>query len=451
MIFRDLYNELLVWKASSKSLPLILRGARQVGKTTLIDEFGKTYDQYLYFNLEKTEDAELFVHLDDLKKTVQLLFLARGQKLIKENKVLLFFDEVQERPEIIEALRYFKEDYSHLDIIVSGSLLEFALREISKVPVGRVQYLELHPLNFREFLRGLGNQTAIETLNKLPLDNAMASIFYKLFNEYALVGGMPGILASYISSGKDITTVQYLFASIIESYKQDVEKYASNDQQKMIIRHIMDTAPYEIDNRINLNNFGNSTFKTREIKEAMHALISARILELVYPTTQTAPPIVASFKKRPRLHFLDIGLINYQLGLQQELLTIKALHQSSRGKLIQQIVNQEIKAQEYLPGSKRAFWVKESRGSTAEVDIVYPYQHMLIPIEVKSGSTGTLRSLHEFMDRCDHQFAVRIYGGTLHISDLKTRNNKNYKLLNLPYFLSGWIKPYINWFVNQSK
>lgn len=450
MIYRDLYYELVKWKASDSSLPLILRGARQVGKTTLINEFGKTYDQYLSFNLEKEADATLFDYLEDLERTVQLLFVARGQKLIKENKVLLFFDEVQERPNLIEALRYFKEEYDHLDIIVSGSLLEFALRKISKMPVGRVQYLELHPLNFREFLRGLDNLKGIETLEKMPLDNAMTPIFYKLFNEYALVGGMPGILAPYIDNERDITTIQHLYSSIIESYKQDVEKYASNDQQRMIIKHIMDTAPYEIDNRINLNHFGNSNYKTREIKQAMHALISARILELIYPTTQTVPPIVANLKKRPRLHFLDVGLINYQLGLQQELLTINDLHQSSRGKLIQQIVNQEIKAQEYLPGSKRAFWVKESRGSTAEVDIVYPYQNMLIPIEVKSGSTGTLRSLHEFMDRCDHKYAVRIYGGTFSINDMKTKKDKQYMLLNLPYFLSGWIRPYISWFINQS-
>lgn len=447
MIYRDLYNKLLSWKNASTNLPLILRGARQVGKTTLIAEFGKSYDQYLYFNLEKKDDLELFNQTDDLDRTVQLLFLSRREQQTKSKKTLLFFDEVQEKPELLEALRYFKEDSDHLDVIVSGSLLEFAFGKISRIPVGRVQYLELHPLNFREYLRGLNHESGIGALDVTPIDNSMLSLFYKLFHQFTLVGGMPGIVSTFIANNKDITAVNHLYAGIIESYKQDVQKYASNDQQKNVIRHIMETSAYEIDNRINLNHFGNSSFKTREIKEAMQALTNARILELIYPTTQTSPPIVADLKKRPRLHFLDVGLVNHQLGLHKELLSIQDLHQSTRGKLVQQIVNQEIKAQEHLPGTKRAFWVREARGSTSEVDIVYHYKNKLIPIEVKSGATGTLRSLHEFIDRCDHSYAIRIYGGILSIDDLKTRKDKPYKLLNLPYFLSGWIDSYLDWFV----
>ena len=141
--------------------------------------------------------------------------------------------------------------------------------------------------------------------------------------------------------------------------------------------------------------------------------------------------------------------MNYQLGLQQELLTIQDLHQSSKGKLVQQIVNQEIKSLDYLPGQKRAFWIREERGTSSEVDIVYPFKNMLIPIEVKSGASGTLRSLHEFMDRCPHSYAVRIYGGKLSIDELNTSKGKKYQLLNLPYFLSAWIPEYLEWFSNQ--
>ncbi len=211
----------------------------------------------------------------------------------------------------------------------------------------------------------------------------------------------------------------------------------------------METAPYEIDNRINLNRFGASEFRTREVKEAMDSLSKARLIELIYPTTQVAPPVVSDLKKRPRLHFLDIGLVNYQLGLHQELLSINDLHKSSKGKLVQQLVNQELKSLDYLPGSKRAFWVREERGTSSEVDIVYPYQNLLIPIEVKSGASGTLRSLHEFMDRCPHDYAVRVYSGGLSIDELKTTRGKTYRLLNLPYFLSAWIKEYLNWFFNR--
>lgn len=448
MINRNLQLQLNQWKESSSSLPLILRGARQVGKTTLINKFGKSFEQYLYFNLEKNEDALLFKDISNIGRLVQLLFISRGFELKSKNSTLIFIDEVQEKPEIIEALRYFKEDLPYLHIIITGSLLEFGLSKISKIPVGRVEFMELHPLNFKEYLLGLKQESIIKLLAEPPIENDFLPILFNHFHDFALIGGMPGITAAYIKE-KDITRLSNLYSGIIESYKEDVEKYASSDTIRMVVRHIMDTAPYEIDNRVNLNHFGASDFRTREVKEAMAALSKARLLELIYPTTKTSPPIISDLKKRPRLHFLDVGLVNYQLGLHQELLTIQDLHQSSKGKLVQQIVNQEIKSLDYLPGSKRAFWVREERGASSEVDIVYPFRNMLVPIEVKSGASGTLRSLHEFMDRCPHDFAVRIYGGKVGIDELTTSKGKMYKLLNLPYFLSGWIQEYLDWFSNQ--
>ena len=446
MIKRYLYNQLKAWKNAPTRLPLILRGARQVGKTTLIDEFGKSYDQYLYFNLEKIEDAKLFASSIEMEKLVQLLFLSREFRHDQGLSTLIFIDEVQGNPHVIEMLRYFKEDYPHLHVIVTGSLLEFGLKKVRKVPVGRVEYMELHPLNFEEYLQGKENQAALDLINQVPFPNEFLPILYKLFHEFTLIGGMPGLVSAYLVES-DISRIRNLYAAIIEAYKVDVEKYATNDLQKRIIRHIMDTAPYEIDNRINLNHFGGSSYKTREVKEAMDALFNARLMELIYPTTHTQPPIVSDFKKRPRLHFLDVGLINYQLGLHQELLTIHDLHNSSKGKFLQQIVNQEIKSQDWLPGMKRAFWVREERGTSSEVDIVFPWQNMLIPIEVKSGASGRLRSLHEFMDRCPHRYAVRMYSGELRIDELKTIKGKKYKLLNLPYFLGTSISQYLEWFI----
>ena len=447
MIARNVHSHLDNWKHSPSGLPLILRGARQVGKTTLINEFGKSYDQYLYFNVERDEDSRLFENLTSISRLIQLLFISKGFQIHADKRALIFVDEVQEKPEIIEALRYFKEDYPQIDIIVTGSLLEFGIGQISKIPVGRVEFMELHPLNFKEYLEGTGQQATVDLLKNVPLENDYNRVIYPLFHDFALVGGMPGITTAYIRE-KDITRVRNLYAGITESYKEDVEKYASNETQKKIIRHIMDTAPYEIDNRVKLNNFGGSAFKTREVKEAINALSKARLLELIYPTTKTSPPLVSDLKKHLRLHFLDVGLVNYQLGLHQELLTIDDLHQSSKGKLVQQIVNQEIKSLDYLPGTKRGFWVRDEQGASSEVDILLPFKNMLIPIEVKSGATGTLRSLHEFIDRCPHNFAVRVYGGDLSIDEIITTKGKRYKLLNLPYFLSCWIREYLDWFCN---
>jgi predicted AAA+ superfamily ATPase len=447
MIERNLRQHLLSWKKSETRLPLVIRGARQVGKTTLINDFGTYYDQYLYFNLEKKDDLQLFTPVENLSKLVQRFFLSKGGQNNPDLRTLIFIDEVQEKAEVLEMLRYFKEEYAHLDIIVTGSLLEIGLSKVQKIPVGRVEFMELHPLNFKEYLKGTGRNDLVGVLQEVPIENELLPIFYNHFHEYAFIGGMPGLTSAYIAE-RDITRVRHLYSGIIESYKEDVEKYAENNTQKRVIRHIMDTSPYEIDNRVNLNHFGASNFRTREVKEAMGALSKARLLELIYPTIQTSPPIVPDFKKRPRLHYLDVGLVNYQLGLHQELLSINDLHNSSRGKLVQQLVNQEIKSQMYLPGQKRAFWVREDRGTSSEVDIVYQFKNLLIPIEVKSGASGMLRSLHEFIDRCPHHFAVRFYGGELKVDEIKTRLGKPYRLLNLPYFLSGEIEKYLEWFVN---
>ena len=164
MIKRNLQVQLKKWKDSTTNLPLILRGARQVGKTTSINEFGKSFDQYLYFNLEKKDDALLFADVNNMGRLIQLLFISRGFEITKKVSTLIFIDEVQEKPEVIEALRYFKEDYPNLYVIVTGSLLEFGLSKISKIPVGRVEFMELHPLNFKEYLLGLGQNSIVELL-----------------------------------------------------------------------------------------------------------------------------------------------------------------------------------------------------------------------------------------------------------------------------------------------
>ncbi len=448
LIKRELGTFLLDWKKSTTRKPLILRGARQVGKTTLINEFGKTFDQYMYFNLEKSVDNNLFLPNESLEATIQLLFLARGKINVKNKNTLIFIDEVQEKPEVVEAMRYFYEDFPHLHVIVSGSLLEFALEKVEKTPVGRVEYAILHPINFKEYLSGHGNIAVLQAIEETPINNHLLAPIFQLFHEYARIGGMPFITQNYIDE-KNLSRTVNLYSSIIESYKADIEKYAKNSSQKFILRHIMDTAPFEIDNRIKFNNFGNSNFKSREVKEAINELEKAKILELIYPTTNVLVPAIPNFEKSPRLQFLDIGLVNFQLGLHKELLTLHDLNDSSRGKFVQQIVTQEIKSKTYLPSQKLHFWVRDENGTSSEVDLIYPYKNLLIPIEVKSGATGKLRSLHEFMDRCDHTFAVRFYSGKITIDSLKTRKGKNYQLLNLPYFLAYWLENYLEWFLKK--
>jgi uncharacterized protein len=445
MINRTISEFLLRWKDSSSRLPLILRGARQVGKTTLIHDFSKNYDQYLYFNLERGEDANLFSRVKSISNLVSLLFLSRNLSIEKDKTTLVFIDEIQEIPTILEHLRYFYEDYPALHVIVTGSLLDIALNKIERVPFGRVEYAEMHPLSFREYLSAIGKTSVLDKLDhEIPLSNDYTSLILGIFNEYVMIGGMPMIVKNYIEE-RSLVRIKELYNGIAEAYKTDVSKYAKSPSVATITRQIIDTVPQMVDERINMAKFGALPYKSADIKNGLFALQQARLLELVYPTSHTSPPIIGDPKKRPRLHYLDIGLLNFQLGLHQEYLTVNDLNHIAKGALVKQIVNQEIKAQNYLNSPNRGFWARDEKGTSSEVDLLYSFRNYLIPIEVKSGATGTLRSLHEFMDRCDHHFAIRIYGGELSVDTIKTRKGKSYKILNLPYFLSGWIDQYLTW------
>ncbi len=183
--------------------------------------------------------------------------------------------------------------------------------------------------------------------------------------------------------------------------------------------------------------------------KALRALDLARIIRLVYPTTSLKPPIITDYKKRPRLQFIDTGLLNQILNLQIELLTLKELDDFYRGKIIQHLISQELISifdnRDYRP----QFWVNESKSGGAEVDLVLQHGKFMIPIEIKSGKQGTLKSLHQFVNRADHHYAVRMYSGPFSVESHKTPQGKPYLLMNLPYYLGTRLPDYIKYFINN--
>ena len=448
MIRRQFYEFLKDWKLRSTRKPLILRGARQVGKTTLIRSFADEFDQFLYFNLEIKSDKLLFEKAEGINELTQILFLERQSTISEEIPTLLFIDEIQEFPEAINQLRYFYETYPYLHVIATGSLLEHALEPGIKIPVGRVEYAVLHPVSFSEYLRSTGTGEALRLFTQIPVPDIALQTLFRLFHEYTIIGGMPAIVQSYIE-GEDITQLKPLYDNLLQTYMEDVERYAGNTTKQNVIRHIIRTAPYYADQRVTFQNFGGSTYKSREVGEAMRSLEKARIIELMYPTTNTSPPAVPDHHKRPRLQFLDTGLLNNVLQNQAELLQLEDLNDATRGAIVQHIVYQELKSRHYEVSYENIFWVREKHTASAEVDLIYPHNNWLIPIEIKSGPSGKLRSLHEFMDRCDHHFALRLYRGKMQIDKVKTRTGKEYKLLSIPYFLASRIPEYVAWFVGQ--
>jgi hypothetical protein len=363
--------------------------------------------------------------------------------------LLLFIDEIQESPAAIKLLRFFYEDYPELHVICAGSLLEFALNDIDSFPVGRVQQLVLYPFDFEEFLTAIDNTRALEVLNSFPVENHYFDILIKLFHRFVIIGGMPEILVNYKAKGS-VVGLKVIYEEIWQSYIDDVEKYGKNQTQKNVLRHIIQTAVHEKD-RITMRGFGNSDYKSREVGEALWALDKSRLIQLVYPVTSTELPAKLDYSRKPRLQFLDTGLLNYALGIQSELIGMRDFSDAYRGRIIQHAVYQQLQSQILEASQRLHFWVREKTNTTSEVDLVYQYNQFLIPIEVKSGPQGKLRSLHQFMERTNHSFAFRLLANTYHEESVQTVSGKPFTLYNLPYFLASKLPDYIDWIINKSK
>lgn len=445
MFYRKIIDELKIWKQQADRKPLVLRGARQVGKTTAVEIFSKEFDQYIYLNLEKGESAEIFERGLPIEKLIQAIFLSKNMSR-KNGSTLIFIDEIQNSAPAVAMLRYFYEDAKDIYVIAAGSLLEALIgkKQIS-FPVGRVQYLFMYPLTFEEFLLAGKSEQALQFYHSIPLPDFAHATLLELFHKYSLLGGMPEIIKTHMET-EDLVSLTPAYQSLLTAYQDDVMKYARNATMVEVIRHAIESAPFEAGKRIKFHGFGNSKYRSREMGEALKTLERVMLLYLIYPTTALEPPIMPDLKKSPRLQFVDTGLMNYFVGLQEYFFKTKDLHSFYQGVLAEHVVGQELIARDMQTQKKPAFWVRQKKQSNAEVDFIVPYKENAVPVEVKAGKTGALRSLHQFIDRADHSLAVRLYAGPLEIADSKTSTGKSYRLMNLPYFLTGKINEYIDWF-----
>jgi uncharacterized protein len=445
MFSRNIEDQLRRWKGNSDRKPLLLRGARQVGKTTAVKLFAESFRQFIYLNLEKSEDAKPFRDFDHIEKLVEALFFLKNKdRSIKDT--LIFIDEIQEEPQAVGLLRYFYEEFPELHVIAAGSLLETILDESVNMPVGRVEYLVMRPVSFNEFLGAMDESAAASQFDTVPLNDFAHDKLLQLFHTYALIGGMPQIVRHY-AEHRDLGALTRIYESLIVSYINDVEKYARNASLTQIIRHCINAVYIEAGSRIKFQGFGSSMYGRREVGEALRTLEKAMLIHLVYPTVHTELPIRPDLKKSPRLQVLDTGMLNHFAGLQKSVLGATDLEVVYKGMIAEHIVGQEMLASRFEVLRGLSFWVRDKASSAAEIDYVIPYEDMLIPVEVKSTPTGALRSLHLFMDKVDHHFAVRCYPGQLRVDKIQTQNNKEYLLLNLPYYLVFKLEEYVAWFV----
>lgn len=444
--YRNALKKLSEWKRSASRKPLILRGARQVGKTTLVTQFAKEYDVFLHLNLEKDDDRKLFETYNDVNELLRAIFMLKKKPIAREN-VLLFIDEIQNSNKAVAMLRYFYEEANHIHVIGAGSLLE-TLMDVRKIsfPVGRVQYMALRPCSFTEFMGAMGDDMDLALVESIDVPEIVHQRLMNRFREYILCGGMPAAIVEY-SKNRDILSVKDVYESLLLSYSDDVEKYTASATMIKVIRSILTNGWNCAAETITFEGFAGTNYRSREMSEAFQIISKAMLLELVYPTTNVQVPIMANMRRRPKLLWLDTGLVNYVAGLQHDVFSVEDVNDVWRGRIAEHIVGQELLAISNEVSAHRSYWRSDRTGSEAEVDFVYSYNGLVIPIEVKSGHNAKLKSLHIYMDSAPHDIAVRVWSQPFSVDEVKTNNGKVFRLINLPFYYVGQLEKVLGEYV----
>ncbi len=401
MMKRLILHYLTEWRDSSIRKPLILRGARQVGKTHVARQLGKTFENFIEANFERTKELKALFQEDlDPKIICEKLELIFNQKIIP-HKTLLFFDEIQVCPEASIALRYFYEEMPELHVMAAGSLLDFAIEKVG-VPVGRVSFCYMHPMSFIEFMMATGNDLFAENIlhhTSETMNEALHNKAIKLLGEYMLIGGMPEAVSHWINH-RDIKQCSEIHHAIIDSYRQDFEKYAKINQLKYV-ELIFDRIPAMICEHFKFSQL-TPDYQKRELAPCLDLLIKAGITQkVIYSACNGVPLGAEANPEKFKLIFLDIALTQSMLGLDLRNWILdpeQALQHVNKGKIAEAFIGQELLA--YSSFSTRPslhYWQRMSVGSSAEVDYVIASGQNIIPIEVKGGKGGTLRSMHSFL------------------------------------------------------
>ncbi|MFZ5569571.1 MAG: ATP-binding protein [Thermodesulfobacteriota bacterium] len=391
------------WKDSRVRQPLLVRGARQVGKTRSITDFGRrAFDNIVTVNFEeRPELSRCFSDFDPKGIIDRLSILTR--ETIRPGKTLLFLDEIQECPRAITALRYFDENMPELHIVGAGSLVEFALRsEGFRMPVGRVQSLYMVPMSYEEFLTAMGEERLVEYLGGVDATTGMEPIISErleqLFRQYLLVGGMPRIVDAFREK-VFMEELQRLQSSLIRTYSDDFAKYASTARHKYL-KEVYAGAPRMVGRRYKYSQV-NPDIESKFLKEAVELLVDARVLYRICHASGEGVPLASTMNERKfKIAFLDVGLMQNALGIQADIVSEVSVMRINAGSLAEQVVAQELiaHADSYVD-KKLHFWTREERGSSAEVDYLMEIAGRPVPVEVKSGAGGSLKSMRLFLEK----------------------------------------------------
>lgn len=428
-MLRTLEPILSKWKDQTDRLPIILRGARQVGKSFLVEKFGKeNFDSLVVANFElQPELVSCFDNLDPVTICAKLEIILKSR--ITPGKTLLFLDEIQNCPKAITALRYFKEKLPSLHVIAAGSLLEFALHEEQfSFPVGRVQFLYLKPMSFFEYLVSQNNEPLINYIEHVDLTTSQDVVhnhLLKICREYALIGGMPSVVKKYLDT-HSFLECQQLLTSLLETYRADFPKYATKTQYKYL-QLFFEKAPELVAQHFKYSHIS-TDHRSSDLKVSLEQLGWAGLLHRVLATSASGIPLNIHAKENKfKLLFLDVGLLNSANSLDFDSVWESELIQINAGALAEQFVGQELLAYAN-PFSNQPlyYWERDKKGALAEVDFMIQVGSRVIPIEVKAGTIGTLKSLNQFLTEKQQPFGIRISQHPLSFHD---------RILSVPFYL----------------
>lgn len=433
------------WLSQSSRKPLVLRGARQIGKTYLVENWARSrFSSYVRVDLERERGLHSLFDSSDPFKILQEIFLIKKQRLV-EKESFLFLDEIQACPKALAVLRYFYELMPEFPVVAAGSLLDFTLREFEySMPVGRIEYFHMGPLTFEEFLEAVEGKEWADYYRQISVDNPPSEAMDKRFKEalrnYYFVGGMPEAVQAF-SQKAGFIDVQRIQNSILDTMQDDFAKYAPRRQQDLM-RRCLGYAAQHAGRKVKYTNISPED-RAAEVKAALMNLARSSVIHLVFHSSGNAIPLGAEKNERRfKLLFLDIGLMNrfcdFPLADLSDLIT------ANEGMLAEQFVGQELLSSGFPFESPQLYhWRREEKNANAEVDYLIQLSQEVVPVEVKAGTGRAMLSLKQFLKEKKSSIAIRLYAGPIaqHVISIPTKESeKKVRTLSLPLYLASRIK-----------
>lgn len=409
---RKIDADLQAWSKSERRKPLLIRGARQVGKSSAVRELGKTFKHFVEINLEKQPDiASLFTENINVRKTCQNLSAVLSKPIIP-GETLLFVDEIQVSKEAIMALRYFKEDYPELHVIAAGSLLEFALEELPSFGVGRIRSLYLYPFSFDEFLYAQGLDLQVDAkrgaMADAPLIDALHKKMIEQLRTFYLVGGMPAAVTEWIET-KDYREVTHVHNDILDTYQDDFSKYKKRVSPSLL-RQVLRSVALQVGNKFVMSQ-AVSDVHSSVVRDALRLLSLAGLIVPVTHTDGNGIPLGAEANdKYVKYLFMDQGLMQTMLNIPaSDILLSSEQDLVNKGPFSEMFAGLELmKYSDCLRKSELYYWQHMSKNGKAEVDYLVPMNGQVLPVEVKASTKGSMQSLYLFMRKRHLEHAVRM-------------------------------------------